>query len=94
VTFCVVLVLIVIVVVVLVLDMVSGARRYAALAAAGLGVPALLVILRRVGREWSELNLMLALIRVSDEATARSLVRSYLAASMKSKGSSGETSSA
>lgn len=52
--------------------------RTAILASAGIGVPASLVWMRSVIREWSQLNLLITLVSNSDEATIQSLIQKLL----------------
>jgi len=62
-------------------DLVQGSRaRIAILGAAGVGVPASLLGIQHVVREWSHSNLLITLVSHSDEAAIQSLINKLLSA--------------
>ena len=56
-------------------------NRTAVLAGAGVGIPVILEWMRRVVREWSQLNLLITLVGHSDEASIQALIQKLLASS-------------
>ncbi len=64
------------------MDVVKGqAGRAAILAADGIGLPVALEWIRRVVREWSQLNLLITLVGYSDEAAVQDLIQKLLSSS-------------
>jgi len=55
--------------------------RIALLTGAGVGVPGMLVWMRNVVREWSQLNLLITLVGHSDEAAIQGLITKLLSSS-------------
>jgi hypothetical protein len=63
-------------------DAVKGQnQRYALIAAAGISIPTTLEWMRRVIREWSQLNLLITLVASSDENSIQLLIQKLLSAS-------------
>jgi hypothetical protein len=63
-------------------DAVKGLnQRYALIAAAGVSIPTTLEWMRRVIREWSQLNLLITLVGSSDEKSIQLLIERLLSAS-------------
>jgi hypothetical protein len=63
----------------LVTDVIRGqALRTGILAADGIGVPIALEWIRRVVREWSQLNLLITLVSHSDEGAIQDLIHKLL----------------
>jgi hypothetical protein len=66
----------------LVTDIGKGeSHRYALIAAAGVSIPTTLEWMRRVIREWSQLNLLITLVAGSDENSIQLLIQKLLSAS-------------
>src|SRR4051794_37482818 len=55
--------------------------KTAIVASAGIGVPASLIWMRAVIREWTKSNLLITLVSHSDEATIQSLIKKLLSES-------------
>jgi len=63
-------------------DLLKGqTNRTAILTSAGVGVPVMLEWMRRVVREWSQLNLLITLVAHSDEAAIQDLIQKLLSSS-------------
>ena len=63
-------------------DLVKGqTNRTTILAGAGVGVPVMLEWMRRVVREWSQLNLLITLVAHSDEGSIQALIQKLLSSS-------------
>jgi hypothetical protein len=56
-------------------------QRYALIAAAGVSIPTSVEWMRRVIREWSQLNLLITLVANSDENAIQLLIQKLLSAS-------------
>lgn len=56
-------------------------QRYALIAAAGVSIPTTLEWMRRVIREWSQLNLLITLVGGSDENSIQLLIQKLLSSS-------------
>jgi hypothetical protein len=66
----------------LVTDTVKGQNyRYLLITAAGVSIPTALEWMRRVIREWSQLNLLITLVAGSDESSIQLLIQKLLSAS-------------
>jgi hypothetical protein len=66
----------------LVTDTIKGQnQKYALIAAAGVSIPTSLEWMRRVIREWSQLNLLITLVGGSDETSIQLLIQKLLSAS-------------
>jgi hypothetical protein len=59
----------------------AQANRTGILAGAGVGVPLALEWMRRVVREWSQLNLLITLVGHSDERSIQALIQKLLSSS-------------
>jgi hypothetical protein len=63
-------------------DVVKGqTQRYALMAAAGVSIPTTMEWMRRVIREWSQLNLLITLVASSDESSIQLLIQKLVSAS-------------
>jgi hypothetical protein len=63
-------------------DVMKGqTQRYALIAAAGISIPTTMEWMRRVIREWSQLNLLITLVANSDESSIQLLIQKLASAS-------------
>jgi hypothetical protein len=63
-------------------DTIKGqSHRYLLITAAGVSIPTTMEWMRRVIREWSQLNLLITLVGSSDESSVQLLIQKLLSAS-------------